>query len=64
MDVGARKTAARFLALLAPAGFERFQEEVGELAGDSSSSPGGPPDVEKVMATAPKHGLEIPPPVQ
>lgn len=55
-------TPARFLAIVAPAGFERFFEEVGEPVTDPSSPPEGPPDVEKVLAAAPKYGLEIPPP--
>jgi mannose-6-phosphate isomerase-like protein (cupin superfamily) len=55
-------TPARFLGMVAPGGFEGFFEEVGEPAEDASSPPAGPPDVEKVMATAPKYGLEIPPP--
>ena len=56
-------TPARFLGLVAPAGFEGFFEEIGELATDpSSSAPAGPPDVETIMAAAPKYGLEIPPP--
>jgi hypothetical protein len=52
----------RFLGMVAPSGFEGFFEEVGEPAADASSPPAGPPDVEKVMATAPKYGLEISPP--
>lgn len=55
-------TPARFLAIVAPTGFEGFLEEVGEPATDLSSPPEGPPDVEKVLAAAPKYGLEIPPP--
>jgi quercetin dioxygenase-like cupin family protein len=54
--------SARFVAVVAPAGFEGFFEEVGEPATDPSSPPAGPPDVEKVLAAAPKYGLEIPPP--
>jgi mannose-6-phosphate isomerase-like protein (cupin superfamily) len=53
---------ARFLGMVAPSGFESFFEEVGEPARDRSSSPSGSPDVEKIIATAPKYGLEIPPP--
>jgi mannose-6-phosphate isomerase-like protein (cupin superfamily) len=53
---------ARFLAMVVPGGFEKFWEEVGEPATDPSSPPAGPPDVEKVMAAAPRYGLEIPPP--
>ncbi len=55
-------THARFVVLLTPGGFEGFFEEVGELATDLSTPPEGPPDVEKVMAAAPRYGLEIPPP--
>ena len=55
-------TPARFLALLAPAGLENFFEEIGEPATDPSSPPAGPPDVEKIMATAPRYGVEILPP--
>ena len=55
-------TPARILAMVAPAGFEGFFEELGEPATAKTTPPAGPPDVEKVMATAPKYGLEIPPP--
>jgi hypothetical protein len=55
-------TPARFLGMVAPGGFEGFFAEVGEPARDESSPPAGPPDVEKVMAIAPKYSLEIPPP--
>ncbi len=56
-------TPARFLGLAVPAGFEGFFEEIGEPVTDtSSSSPAGPPGVEKIMAAAPMYGLEIPPP--
>lgn len=58
----AGEAPARFLAIVAPAGFEKFFFEVGEPATDKSSPPEGPPDVEKVLAAAPKYGLEIPPP--
>ena len=53
---------ARMLGMVAPGGFEGFFVEVGEPATDPSQTPEGPPDVEKVLATAPKYGLEIPPP--
>ncbi len=55
-------TPSRMTVLITPAGFEGFFEEVGEPAVDPSSPPPGPPDVEKVMAVAPKYGMEIPPP--
>jgi quercetin dioxygenase-like cupin family protein len=53
---------ARVLVLFVPGGFEGFFEEVGELVTDSSAPPEGPPDVEKLVATAAKYGCEIPPP--
>jgi len=40
--------AARILMIISPAGFERFFEEIA-----------GPPDLEKIMALAPKYNLEI-----
>ena len=58
-------TPGRMLILATPAGLhEKFFEEVGEPATDKSSLPGseGPPDVERVVAIAPKYGIEIPPP--
>jgi mannose-6-phosphate isomerase-like protein (cupin superfamily) len=57
-------TPVRMLGMVAPGGFEGFFVEVGEPAADPSSPPEGPPDVERVIATAPKYGLEIPPPPQ
>ena len=53
---------ARLLVSVVPGGFEGFFEEVGEPATDPGPPPSAPPDVEKVMAVAPKYGLEIPPP--
>ena len=43
------------LIIISPAGFEKFFEEIA-----------GPPDLEKIMALAPKYHLEIvgPPPGQ
>ena len=55
---------ARVLVLFAPGGFEGFFVEVGELVMDSSAPPEGPPDVERLVATAAKYGAEIPPPPQ
>lgn len=57
-------TPGKFLVTITPAGFEKFFEEVGQPAADKDS-PAPPPDladIEKVMNTAPKYGLEIPPP--
>ncbi len=53
---------ARLLISVVPGGFEKFFDEVGEPATDPNYPPAGPPDVEKVLAVAPKYGLEIPPP--
>ncbi len=53
---------ARFLALITPGGLEGFFEEIGEPTTGPSSPPAGPPDVEKVLATAPRYGVEILPP--
>ena len=56
-------TPSRMLILATPAGMERSFEEVGEpLANASSPPPFGPAEIEKLLATAPKYGLEIPPP--
>lgn len=52
---------ARLLVTVVPAGFEKFFYEVGDPATDTRP-PEGPPDVEKVMAIAPKYGLRIVPP--
>ena len=47
--------SAKLLILISPAGFEKFFEEIA-----------GPPDLEKIMALAPKYNFEImgPPPEQ
>jgi len=47
--------SAKILTIISPAGFEKFFEEIA-----------GPPDLEKIMALAPKYNLEIvgPPPEQ
>jgi hypothetical protein len=50
--------------LYAPAGFEGFFEEVGELVTDHPAPSEDPPDVEKLVAAAAKYGSEIPPPLQ
>ena len=57
---------ARMLAFVTPAGFEEFLEEVGEEAADGSSPPPfGQEQIEKLLATAPKYGIEmLPPPAQ
>ena len=56
-------TPSRMLVFVAPAGLEKFFEEVGELASDLSSPPPfGPPEIERLLAAAPKYGQEIPAP--
>lgn len=51
----------RLLTFVVPAGLDRFFEEVGEPGTDISSPP-GPPDVEKLLKTAERYGIEFPPP--
>ncbi|HET7479873.1 MAG TPA: cupin domain-containing protein [Rubrobacteraceae bacterium] len=51
----------RLLTLAMPAGLDRFFEEAGEPGTDVSTPP-GPPDVEKLLATAERYGIEFPPP--
>jgi len=54
---------ARFLTLMVPAGLEGFFQEVGKPATDLSAPPPlEEDDIEKLLAVAPKYGLEIPPP--
>lgn len=56
-------TPARMLAFVTPAGFEGFLEEVGEEATEQSSSPSfGQEEIELLLATAPKYGIEMLPP--
>ena len=59
-------TPARMLAFITPAGFEDFLEEVGEEATDRSSPPPfSQEEIERLLAVAPKYGIEIlPPPAQ
>lgn len=58
----AGEKAVRLLALITPAGLENFFEEIGEQVTDLSSPPAGPPNVEKILNTAPRYGVEILPP--
>ena len=60
----ARGMAARALGVNTPAGVEEFIEEGGEPATDPSSSPPPPEaqDLERLVALAPKDGIEVPPP--
>ncbi len=51
----------RMLILVAPAGLEEFFFEVGQAVpeGAAMPPPPGPAEIEKLLATAPKYGLEI-----
>ncbi len=55
-------TASRMAVIIAPAGLERFFEEVGEPVTDPSSPPDGSPDIERLVAVARNYGIEILPP--
>ena len=57
-NVGNR--ASRMLVLLTPAGFEDFLFEVGQPARPGESPPPlGPEELERTIAAAPKHHLEL-----
>ena len=55
---------ARYLGMVTPVGLEKFFEEVSVPAANGTYSP--PPfeqeDLDRLLAVAPKYGLEIPPP--
>ena len=54
---------ARFLTLMVPAGLEKFFEEVGKPGTDLSSPPPfEEEDIDRLLAAAPKYGVEIPSP--
>ncbi len=54
---------ARFLTLMIPAGLEKFFKEVGKPGTDLSSPPAfDEEDTDKLLAVAPKYGVEIPSP--
>lgn len=56
-------TPAKMLAFVTPAGFEGFLEEVGEEAkGASSPPPFGREEIERLLAAAPRYGIEMLPP--
>jgi len=56
---------ARFLTLVIPAGLEGFFEEVGKPGTDPSSPPSfGEQDPERLLAVAPRYGVEIHTPEQ
>ena len=55
---------ARLLVLTAPAGFERFVRDAGVPAEDRTAPapPATQADIERMLATAPRYGVEILPP--
>ena len=55
---------ARMLILVSPPGFEKFLAEFAQLVPsfDSPPLPVTPADIEKLLAVAPKYGIEILPP--
>ena len=56
---------AKMLIWVTPAGLEKFFAEIGTPVEQSALPPAiSPADLEKVLATAPKYGLEIIPPSQ
>ncbi|WP_036486501.1 cupin domain-containing protein [Myxosarcina sp. GI1] len=57
-------TPAKLLIWVTPAGFEKFIAEVGKATNSQlSAAPSlSPSDLEKILATAPKYGIEIIPP--
>lgn len=54
-------TAAKMLILVNPSGLEKYFAEVGREATDKSAGPGppSPAEIAKLLAVAPKYGLEI-----
>ncbi|BAY28039.1 cupin 2 conserved barrel domain protein [Calothrix sp. NIES-2100] len=54
---------AKMLVWVTPAGFEKFIADVGKAANSVISAPSlSPTDLERILATAPKYGIEILPP--
>jgi quercetin dioxygenase-like cupin family protein len=64
MHRNAGDTPARAIVLVVPAGVDGFIEEVGEPATDPSSVPPPPemPELQRIVETAQKYGIEVPPP--
>jgi quercetin dioxygenase-like cupin family protein len=53
-------TAAKMLIVVTPSGLEKFFAEVGrEVTDRSAPPPVTPADIEKLLAVAPKYGIEI-----
>lgn len=57
-------TPAKMLIWVTPAGFEKFMAEVGKAVNDQITLGASlsPEDLDKVLTTAPKYGIEIIPP--
>jgi mannose-6-phosphate isomerase-like protein (cupin superfamily) len=53
-------TTAKMLILVTPSGLENYFAEVGQEATDRSAPP-PPPDIEKLLAVAPRYGIELRP---
>jgi len=59
----AGEEVGRLLTLVVPAGLDKYFEELGTPGTDVSDPPPfGPPEIEKVLETSPRYGIEIPPP--
>jgi mannose-6-phosphate isomerase-like protein (cupin superfamily) len=58
-NVGA--TPGRFLSIHAPAGMERFFQELGTPVAEATAppAPAGPPDRDRLLALAREHGIEF-----
>lgn len=54
-------TTAKTLIVVTPSGLERFFAEVGQEATDRTAAPPPvtPADIERLLAVAPKYGIEI-----
>jgi quercetin dioxygenase-like cupin family protein len=52
---------AKMLVVISPAGLERFFVEIGQEATGGPAPPVTPADIEKLLAAAPRYGLEIAP---
>lgn len=49
----------RMIVHATPAGFEQFVLALGEPAPETGFGPDGPPDMDKLMAAAAEHGIDI-----